>query len=112
MNSKIKRISTKMLSTVTSITTMATMTGLSVVCAADATALISWGIKIMATIATILGAFYTVQGVISYAAANSEGDGPAKNKAIQQIASGAMLVIVSVLINSFSGSLVSMITAA
>ncbi len=53
-------------------------------------------IGILCVLVTVLGAVFSLMGIIHYASANSEGDGPAKSKAIAQIASGIMLIVLSV----------------
>lgn len=61
---------------------------------ADAKDLMNNVIKIIGSIATVLGVGYAAIGIFHFAAANADGDGPAKNKAIQQIAAGAILLVV------------------
>lgn len=44
----------------------------------------------------LLGGVFLVMGIIHYAGANSDGDGPAKKKATNEIAGGGMVVAVAV----------------
>ena len=52
--------------------------------------------KILIPFGIILG----IMGVVHYASAKSEGDGPASNKAIGQIAAGVMIIVLSTAILS------------
>ena len=52
----------------------------------------------LGSIVAVLGAFFLIMGIIHYASANSEGDGPAKQKATQQMAAGGMVLIVALLL--------------
>ena len=56
-------------------------------------------INVVAKAAIAFGIFLSVMGAIHYASANSEGDGPAKHKAVAQIASGVMVIIVAIAIS-------------
>lgn len=66
----------------------------------DAENLMTAIVKLLAALVTVLGAVFAIMGLIHYAAANSEGDGPAKQKAVMQIASGGMLILLSILLSS------------
>lgn len=77
--------------------------------AADAKGLLTKVFQIIAKIITGLGAVYGVLGIVHYAAAQSEGDGPAKNKAMGQIAAGIMLVALSLLLNTEASALAGFI---
>lgn len=44
----------------------------------------------------LLGGVFLIMGIIHYAGANSDGDGPAKKKATNEIAGGGMVVAVAV----------------
>ena len=69
-------------------------------------------IRIIGVLIVVLGIFFLVLGIVHYAQANSEGDGPAKNKAIMQISSGAMLLIVSILLMSLAKTFVGFIVTS
>jgi uncharacterized membrane protein YidH (DUF202 family) len=62
-------------------------------------------LDMVATIIIVLGIVLAVLGIVHYAAAYSEGDGPAKNKATQQIAAGGMVILLAALIKSKSSTL-------
>lgn len=66
-------------------------------------------LKIIAVLIVVLGLFMSIMGVVHFAQANSEGDGPAKQKAIMQISAGAMLLIVSIILFTSNEKLVSLI---
>ena len=57
------------------------------------------------------GVIFVVMGLIHYSSANSEGDGPAKNKAIGQLIAGIMLAALSIFLETQKSALVSMITS-
>lgn len=44
----------------------------------------------------LLGGVFLIMGIIHYAGANSDGDGPAKKKATNEFAGGGMVVAVAV----------------
>lgn len=58
----------------------------------------------------ILGVVFAVFGVIHYATANSEGDGPAKHKAQMQIASGGMVLLLGAGLATFGGKILAQLT--
>ncbi len=87
----------------TAVTVVYQLGGFSVLAAAgaagdytNAKGLLETIIGILCVLVTVLGAVFSLMGIIHYASANSEGDGPAKSKAIAQIASGIMLIVLSV----------------
>ena len=51
-----------------------------------------------------------VMGLVSWAQANSEGDGPALNKAKMTLAAAIMLVILSIVLINARGTLASLLT--
>ncbi len=57
-------------------------------------------VKIVAKLVLVLGLMLGVMGVIAYATAHSEGDGPAQNKATMKIVAGIMLIALSVTFGS------------
>lgn len=71
---------------------------------ADAGELLDAIVGIVAKLVTGLAAVFGVFGVVHYASANSEGDGPAKQKAMMQIGAAIMLVIVSLVIGNVTWS--------
>ena len=77
--------------------------------AADAKGLFTTVIGWVGKIALAIAVFYAVFGIVHYASANSEGDGPAKQKAIMQITSGVLLAIVSALLTANAGALAAYI---
>lgn len=68
--------------------------------ASGAQGLIQTIFELVATMIIVLGIVLAVMGVIHYASAYSEGDGPAKQKAMMQIAAGAMVILISALLKS------------
>ena len=67
-------------------------------------------LQILMKLITVLGVIFGIMGVVHYASANSEGDGPAKNKAMAQIAAGVMLLLVSILGANKIEDIVALIT--
>ena len=59
----------------------------------------------------VAGVIFVVMGFVHYSSANSEGDGPAKNKAIGQLIAGVMLAALSIFLDTQKSTLVSMITS-
>lgn len=54
--------------------------------------------KIVGAMVLILGIIFGLLGIVHYVTANSEGDGPAKQKAMLQLASGIMLVALGIIL--------------
>lgn len=52
----------------------------------------------------LLGGVYLVLGIVHYAGANSDGDGPAKKKATNEIAGGGMVVAIAVVLKTMVGT--------
>ena len=75
-----------------------------------ATAIMQGIIEIIGGLILILGVIFAIMGVVHYAAANAEGDGPAKNKSVQQIASGIMLVALSATLIGMAGTIAGWIS--
>ena len=75
----------------------------------SATDLFTFIIEILCKIGMALGAMYGVFGLMHYAEARQEGDGPAKNKAIGQISAAVLLIIVAAAINAGASTLASFI---
>lgn len=76
---------------------------------ADAASLMETVIKIMAKLIIVLGIILAIVGIINWTTANAEGDGPAKHKAVMWIASGIMLVILSVILIAAAPQFTSLI---
>lgn len=76
---------------------------------ADAKGLVETIIKIIGVLIIAYGMIMAVMGVIAYASAHSEGDGPAQNKAVGKISAGVMLVVLSIILSSQAGKLAGMI---
>lgn len=77
---------------------------------ADAAGLMETIIKILASLVTVLAVILAAVGLIHYAQAYSEGDGPAKQKAIGQIAAAGMLIALALILQSKAGELVKFIS--
>lgn len=67
-------------------------------------------VKIIANLIIILGALLAIMGIIHFASAQSEGDGPAKTKAIGQIAAGVMLAVLSMILKSNADTFASYVS--
>lgn len=76
---------------------------------ADATELMETVLKWIAYLGCFLGVVYFVVGCLHYAAAHSEGDGPAKQKAQGQIAASIMIFAISALITTQASEIIGMI---
>mgnify|MGYP000775341153 len=51
-------------------------------------------------------------GIIHYAGANSDGDGPAKKKATNEIAGGGMVIAVAVVLKPMVGAILGAVGVA
>ena len=69
-------------------------------------------IKMISVLIIALGIIFAVLGLVHYAAANSEGDGPAKQKAMMQLASGVMIIVMSTLLNAQANNLAKYVTSS
>jgi uncharacterized membrane protein YidH (DUF202 family) len=69
-------------------------------------------IKMISVLIIALGIVFAVLGLVHYAAANSEGDGPAKQKAMMQLASGVMIIVMSTLLNGQASNLANYVTSS
>lgn len=63
--------------------------------------------KLLIPFGVILG----IMGIVHFASSKSEGDGPASNKAIGQIAAGVMLVVLSIVLLTMKDKFTSLLTA-
>lgn len=61
--------------------------------------------KLVAPVVIALGAVFAILGGVHWVAANSEGDGPAKQKAMMQFASGVGLVIVGTVLPAVASAI-------
>lgn len=73
---------------------------------ADAKKLMEDIIGIIAMLITALAVIMAVVGIVNYASAHSEGDGPAQSKAVGKIAAGVMLAALSIILKTKAGDLV------
>ena len=78
----------------------------------QATELFELIIKIIANLIIALGAILGIMGLVHYASAHSEGDGPAKNKAMGQIAAAIMLVALSILLKATASQFAGLISTS
>ena len=102
MKKCLSKIRSKASYAVTAVTT-ALMMGMPVVHAeadnSSGTKLMEFAIKTIGKIAIVPAAFFLIMGIMHYSAANAEGDGPAKHKAVQQISAGIMIAVVAIILN-------------
>lgn len=107
IENKIGNIRTKALyySTMASVAATRAMTG--VYADGEAKELMETAINIIAVLVFIPAGILTIAGIISYASAHSEGDGPAQKKAINTLSAGIMLAALGVILKAtaatFSG---------
>ena len=66
----------------------------------DATGLMETIIKILANLILALAVIMGIIGLVNYASAHSEGDGPAQSKAIGKIAAAVMLIALSLILKA------------
>ena len=78
----------------------------------DATQLLGTIIKIICSLITALAVVLAILGIVHYASAHSEGDGPAKQKAIMQLAAGVMLMVLSMILNGNAETLAGMMATS
>ena len=53
----------------------------------------------------LVGGVFLVMGIVHYAGANSDGDGPAKKKATNEIAGGGMVIAIAVVLKTMVGAI-------
>ena len=75
----------------------------------DAANLMQTVIKWVSRLIVIPGILMAVMGIIGFAQAHSEGDGPAQGKAIGKLAAGGMLFLVSFILYNSAQTLTTMI---
>lgn len=78
---------------------------------ADASSLMEFFVSGICKLILVAGVIFVIMGFVHYSSANSEGDGPAKNKAIGQLIAGIMLAVLSIFLEAQKSTLVSMITS-
>lgn len=76
-----------------------------------ASSLMEFFVSAICKLILVGGVVFVVLGITNYASANSEGDGPAKNKAKGEIIAGIMLAVLSIYLETQKSTLVSMITS-
>lgn len=91
---------------------MATAPGIFAFAADEAKSLMETIVKFIGTLVIVLAVMIGVMGIIHYAQSNSEGDGPAKQKATQQLAAAIMLVVVGVALTAGAPALVGIVSGA
>ena len=74
--------------------------------------LMTWVIKALGVLVLVPGLLFGVTGLISYASAHADGDGPAQNKATGKISAGLMLIVLSIVIIAASGTLAGYISTS
>ena len=73
----------------------ASMCAMSAYADPNAKTAMSEAVVMIGKVVCIPGVLFLILGVVHYASANSEGDGPAKHKAIQQMAGGLTMSLIS-----------------
>ena len=80
----------------------------------EAKVLMETAISIIAVLVFIPAGIMTITGIVSYASAHSEGDGPGQKKAINMISAGIMLAALGIILtatkDTFSGIIATSIT--
>lgn len=107
-NSKLKKSFSAFAEKATPMATSLVVTGSMLLtqfaCADAAEELLSQIINILGTLILGLAVLLAIMGLIHYATAHSEGDGPAKHKAIGQLAAAVMLIVLSIVLKGEAGS--------
>lgn len=80
--------------------------------ASDSKGLMEMVIKIVSRLILIPAAILCCVGVVQYASAHSDGDGPAQKKAVNFIASGIMLAALSVILYGAAGQFSAMVNTS
>ena len=94
----------------TALTTMGTMMMMTMASADSASSLLEFIIDVIGKLILAMAVIMAVMGLVSWAQANSEGDGPALNKAKMTLAAAIMLVILSVILIASKSTLAGMLT--
>ena len=78
----------------------------------QAKTLMETAIKIIAVLVFIPAGILTITGIIAYAAAHSEGDGPAQTKAINKLSAGIMLAALGIILTATAGTFSGIISTS
>ncbi len=106
-----KRIKTALTAATTYATTaMFALNASTAYASANAQSLMKEAISLIAKILIAPAIILVVMGVIHYATAMSEGDGPAKQKATMQIAAGVAIALVSAVLISMAETFAKLVT--
>ncbi len=65
--------------------------------------------EIVSKLILAVGEFIGIMGIVHYAIANGDGDGPEKRKATMEMASGVAVLVVSIVLLASKSSLVTII---
>ena len=84
----------------------------SAIIACDGAAALTTALGYLAIPVGLLGGVFLIMGIIHYAGANSDGDGPAKKKATNEIAGGGMVIAVAVVLKPMVGAILGAVGVA
>lgn len=96
----------------TMMTTAGTMMMMTMAHADAAGDLLQFIIDVIGKLILALAVIMAVLGLVGWAQANSEGDGPALNKAKMQLAAAIMLVVLSIILIASKSTLAGMLTTS
>lgn len=105
-------IKTKADSAIIAAATAAGTTAMTNVGSCDGAAALTTALSYLAIPVGLLGGVFLIMGIIHYAGANSDGDGPAKKKATNEIAGGGMVIAVAVVLKPMVGAILGAIGVA
>lgn len=88
------------------------MMGMPVVHADEATTLMETVIDIIAKLVFIPAGICAITGIIQWASAHSDGDGPATKKAINMISAGIMLAALGIILEATKSTFSSVISTS
>lgn len=106
------KIKTKADSAIIAAATAAGTTAMTNVGSCDGASALTTALGYLALPIGLLGGVFLVMGIIHYAAANSDGDGPAKKKATNEIAGGGMVIAVAVVLKPMVGAILGAVGVA
>ncbi len=112
VNKMVNKIKGKVATVAPSALAVSVMMANSLVMADSTSDLFEVIVGLVSGLVVIAGAVLGLFGIIHYASANSEGDGPAKAKAMNQITAAIMLVGLSIGLSTFKSSLSTIISNA
>lgn len=72
--------------------------------------IMSFIVRVIGALITALALFFAIMGLVHYAQANSEGDGPGKQKAVMQMAAGVMLLLLSIILMANASNIAGLIS--